>query len=96
MGDSGTMHLIDFLVAGYNFLPSVLFFTGLAALALGWVPKLGKVVYICLIYSFMLNYFCVILDLPDGFSITASQNCFPQMPLEYIYTTSFITITVYR
>src|SRR5699024_2533784 len=39
MGDSGAMHLIDFLAAGYNFLPSVLFFTGLAALALGWVPK---------------------------------------------------------
>src|SRR5699024_12512188 len=57
MGDSEAMDLIDFLVAGYNFLPSVLFFTGLAALALGWVPKLGKVVYIYLIYSFMLNYF---------------------------------------
>src|SRR5699024_11261748 len=30
MGDSGTMHFIDFLVAGYNFLQSVYLFTGLA------------------------------------------------------------------
>src|SRR5699024_2066610 len=42
MGNHTTMSLTDFLVAGYNFLPSVLFFTALAALALGWAPKLGK------------------------------------------------------
>src|SRR5699024_2726469 len=94
MGDSGTMDLIDFLVAGYNFLPSVLFFTGLAALALGWVPKLGKVVYIYLIYSFMLNYFGGILDLPEGFSKTAIQSWIPQMPMEDFDATVFITITV--
>src|SRR5690625_646444 len=33
MTDSSTVNILDFLVAGYNFLPSVLFFTGLAALA---------------------------------------------------------------
>src|SRR5699024_7637252 len=32
MGDSTTMDIVDFLTAGYNFLPSVLFFTSLAAL----------------------------------------------------------------
>src|SRR5699024_9078042 len=46
MGDSGEMNIVDFLVAGLNLFPSVLFFIGLAALALGWAPKLGKVVYI--------------------------------------------------
>src|SRR5699024_7284828 len=91
---SGTMDLIDFLVAGYNFLPSVLFFTGLAALALGWVPKLGKGVYIYLIYSFMLNYFGGILYLPEGFSKTAIQSWIPQMPMEDLNATVVITITV--
>src|SRR5699024_841653 len=33
MGDKSTIGMIDFLAAGFNFLPSVLFFTGLAALA---------------------------------------------------------------
>src|SRR5699024_4954645 len=94
MSDSVEINLIDFIVASYNFLPSVLFFTGIAALALGWVPKLGKVVYIYIIYSFMLNYFGGILDLPEGFSKTAIQSWIPQMPMEDFDATVFITITV--
>src|SRR5699024_5929638 len=48
MGHTGEMDMLDFLAAGYNFFPSVLFFTGIAALAIGWAPKLGKIVYIYL------------------------------------------------
>lgn len=94
MGDSATMDIIDFLAAGYNFLPSVLFFTGLAALALGWAPKLGKVVYAYLGYSFVLNYFGGILDLPEWFYKTAIQSWIPQMPTEDFDASIFITITV--
>ncbi len=88
------MDIFDFLAAGYNFLPSVLFFTGLAALALGWAPKLGKVVYVYLAYSFLLNYFGGILDLPEWFSKTAIQSWIPQMPMEEFDAPIFITITV--
>ncbi|MBY7142693.1 tetronasin resistance protein [Virgibacillus sp. NKC19-3] len=94
MGDEGTMDIADFLAAGYNFLPSVLFFTGLAALALGWAPKLGKVVYAYLGYSFILNYFGGILDLPEWFSKTAIQSWIPQMPIESFDAPVFITIMV--
>src|SRR5699024_9446312 len=94
MGDSQAMDIIDFLAAGYNFLPSVLFFIGLAAITLGWAPKLGKVVYVYLGYSFVLNYFGGILDLPEWFSKTAIQSWIPQMPMEDFDATSFITITV--
>src|SRR5690625_2268449 len=94
MGDRSTMDIFDFLVAGYNFLPSVLFFTGLAALALGWAPKLGKVVYIYLAYSFVLNYFGGILDLPEWFSKTAIQSWIPQMPMENFDSSIFIIITI--
>ena len=94
MEDSGEMEIGDFIAAGYNFLPSVLFFVGLAALALGWAPKLGKVVYVYLIYSFMLNYFGGILDLPEWFSKTAIQSWIPQMPTEDFDVPIFITITV--
>src|SRR5699024_5804618 len=41
MGNSGEMDIVDFLTAGFNLFPSVLFFIGLAALVLGWAPKLG-------------------------------------------------------
>ena len=94
MGDSSTMNIFDFIVAGYNFLPSVLFFIGLAGLALGWAPSLGKLVYLYLAYSFFLNYFGGILDLPDWFSKTAIQSWIPQMPMENFDASVFITITV--
>lgn len=94
MGDSSTMDIGDFIAAGYNFLPSVLFFTGLAALALGWVPKLGKVIYAYLGYSFAINYFGGILDLPEWFSKTAVQSWIPRMPVDKFDGATFITMTV--
>ncbi|MFB6468378.1 ABC transporter permease [Cytobacillus sp. Hz8] len=94
MGDRTTMDMGDFLAAGFNFLPSVLFFVGLAALALGWAPKLGKVIYAYLAYSFMLNYFGGILDLPEWFSKTAVQSWIPRMPMEKFDGVIFITMTL--
>ncbi|EQB87737.1 ABC-2 type transport system permease protein [Clostridium punense] len=94
MGDSSVMNIGDFIAAGYNFLPSVLFFVGLAALALGFAPKLGKIVYVYLGYSFALNYFGGILDLPEWFSKTAIQSWIPHMPVEKFDGTIFATITV--
>ncbi len=94
MGDSSSMNIRDFLYAGYNFLPSVLFFIGLAALALGWAPKLGKIIYIYLGYSFALNYFGGILDLPEWFSKTAVQSWIPRMPVDNFDGKIFIIITM--
>lgn len=94
MGDKSTMDIMDFMAAGFNFLPAILFFIGLAALSLGWAPKLGKVVYIYLAYSFLLNYFEGILDLPEWFSKTAIQSWIPQLPLEDFDLTIFMILTV--
>ncbi|OQO68532.1 tetronasin resistance protein [Enterococcus villorum] len=93
MKNKSAMNLIDFLAAGYNFLPSVLFYIGLAALALGWLPKFGKVIYIYLGYSFTLNYFGGILNLPNWFSKTALQSWIPQLPAEEFDGTVFAVIT---
>lgn len=92
--DHSPMNIGDFISAGYNFLPSVLFFTGLAALTLGWAPKLGKVIYVYLGYSFGLNYFGGIIDLPEWFSKTAVQSWIPRMPIDQFEVGTFITITV--
>src|SRR5690606_36152713 len=83
-----------FIAAAYNFLPSVLFFTGLAALALGWAPRWGKVVYVYLVYSFFLNYFGGILELPEWFSKTAVQSWVPRLPVDPFDAATFITMTV--
>src|SRR5690606_40797748 len=89
-----TMGFFEFLAAGLNFLPSILFFAGLAAIALGWAPKLGKLVYIYLVYSFLLNYFSNILDLPEWIKKTAIQSWIPRMPMEEFDAPIFITITI--
>ena len=94
MGGSSSMNMGDFIAAGYNFLPSVLFFTGLAATALGWVPRLGKVIYVYLGYSFALNYFGGILKLPEWFSKTAVQSWVPRMPVDKFDGTVFISMTI--
>lgn len=93
MGDSSTMNIGDFILAGYNFLPSLLIFTGLAAFCLGWIPKLGKVIYVYLGYSFTLNYFGGILDLPEWFLKTAVQSWIPRMPVDEFDGVIFVTIT---
>jgi len=94
MGDSSSMDMGDFVAAGYNFLPSVLFLAGLAASALGWAPRLGKVIYAYLGYSFALNYFGGILDLPEWFSKTAVQSWIPRLPMDKFDGVTFIAMTV--
>ena len=86
------MNMGAFIAAGYNFLPSVLFFIGLAALALGWAPKLGKAIYAYLGYSFALNYFGGILNLPEWFSKTAVQSWIPRMPVDQFDGAVFIAM----
>ena len=94
MNHSSTMDLVDFFAVGYNLFPSVLFFIGLAALVLGWSPRLGKGIYLYLGYSFILNYFQNILDLPDWLLKTAIQSWLPQMPMEKFEISSFVIITM--
>src|SRR5699024_8864652 len=73
---------------------ALLVIIGLAELVLGCVPKLGKLVYVYLTYSFLLNYFGGIVDLPEWFFKTAIQSWIPQMPIEDFDALIFITITV--
>lgn len=80
--DNSSMNIYDFLVYAYNILPAVLFFIALASLALGWVPRLGKVIYLYLVYSFLLNYFEGLLNLPSWIIKTAPLNWMPKMPME--------------
>lgn len=93
MDESSAMSLADFLAAGFNLFPSILFFIGLAALALGWAPKLGKSVYLYLTFSFLLNYFSGLIDLPDWVLNTAIQSWLPQMPMEDFKLSIFVTVT---
>ena len=94
MGKNPPISLGDFMAAGFNFWPFVLFCTGLAALALGWWPKAGKAVYAYIANSFMLNYFGRLLNLRNWFLKTALQSWIPQMPVEKFDLPTFVVITL--
>lgn len=72
----------SFLTAGLNYLPSLLFFIGVAAIFLGWFPKGHSFTYIYLAYSFALSFFGELLNLPEWLAKTAILNWIPAMPVE--------------
>jgi len=87
------MDLSEFLLVGYNQLPGLLFITGIAALLLGWAPRLNMITYVYLGYTFVINYFGNIIDFPKWVSNTAIQHWIPRMPQETFDATIFLTIT---
>src|SRR5699024_1684045 len=94
MGNSGEMDIVDFLTAGFNLFPSVLFFIGLAALVVGWAPKLGKVELTYLNFSLLLNYYSGLIALSEWFLNTSVQSWMPQMPMDDFEVSIFLTVTV--
>jgi len=93
LNGNSPLSMLDFLVAGFNFLPIVLFFSGVSAFLLGWLPKLQKIVYGYLGYCIAINYFEGILNLPTWFSKTAIISWIPRMPIEDFDPMIFIVIT---
>lgn len=94
MKENATMPIQEFFEAGFNLLPVVLFFASLAALCLGFAPKISKVIYAYLGYSFALSYFGGILDLPDWFSNTSALKWLPQLPVADFDFTRFVVISL--
>ena len=74
--------LSDFFIIGLNLLPVALLTLGLSALFLGFLPKLGNLVYVYIASSFFVNYFGRMLNLPKWISKTAPQNWLPNLPAE--------------
>jgi ABC-2 type transport system permease protein len=87
------MKFSDFSIIGFNLFPSVLFFISLAGLILGWIPKLGKLLYVYLVYSFFSNYFQAMLNIPEWLTKIAPQSWLPKMPIEEFNIKIFIIIS---
>ncbi|MDL2211347.1 tetronasin resistance protein [Erysipelotrichaceae bacterium OttesenSCG-928-M19] len=94
MEQKSTMTIGDFIIIGYNYLPLIIIFTGFSAFLLGIMPRLGKVVYLYLLYSAMLSYFSGILKLPDWFSYTSVNEWLPQLPIEQFNGWIFIIVSL--
>ncbi|HLQ40464.1 MAG TPA: tetronasin resistance protein [Tetragenococcus sp.] len=85
----------DFLTAGINYFPALLFFIGMSTCFLGWLPKLGKLVYAYLSYTFVLSYFGNILDFPDWFNKTSILSWIPAMPTDQFELRVFLLLTLF-
>ncbi len=92
--EDSSMDIFDFLLSGYNLLPPLLFFIGLTGLILGWLPRLRKLIYLYLTYSFFLDYFGGILDLPELVIKTSPWSWLAKMPMEGFDLKSFVVVTV--
>lgn len=94
MKEASTLTFGDFIVAGFNQLPLVLFFVGLTGLVLGFVPRLGKFLYLYLTYNFFIVYFDGLIEFPEWVMKTSVQGWLPQLPADAFNATIFIGITV--
>jgi len=86
--------LNEFLAIGYNQLPGLLFIVGIAALFLGWAPRLNMMTYVYLGYTFVINYFGNIIDFPEWVTNIAIQDWIPRMPIEEFDGNIFLIITM--
>ncbi len=94
MDGKSTMELMDFIKAGYNYLPAVLFFIGLSSFIIGWKPGLRKMVYVYLGYSFAINYFGNIVELPQILYDVTVLRHITRMPVEAFEAGSFTLISI--
>ncbi|MDH6366933.1 MULTISPECIES: tetronasin resistance protein [Breznakia] len=87
-----TMTFIDFIGAGFNYFAVFLFFIGLGGLCIGYAPKLGKLLYLYLGYSFMVSYFLNLLDLPEWVNQTSALNWMNRVPMESFNVSAFLIV----
>ena len=92
--DTANIGFGDFIVPAISQMPYILFFIGLAALALGFFPKLGKYTYIYLAFSFFVVYLKDLIGLPTWVVNLSVQAWLPQMPIEAFELTIFIGLTL--
>ena len=93
MNDKTTLSITTFLEAGANFIPLIIFITGLTALFIGWQPKLSKIAYGYLAYTTLMAYFINMIEIPDILQKTSINNIIPLLPIAKFDLTTFIVIT---
>lgn len=94
MGKNPPINWSDFFLGGFNYWPVLLFFMGLSGIFLGFKPSFGKIVYGYLGYSFALNYFSGILNLPSWLQKTDILSWFKKVPAEKISWSALLVVSL--
>lgn len=94
MTDTSMLDMNDFFKGSLNLFPTILFFIGLAGLCLGIFPQVGRLSYLYLVYSFLLEYMGGMLNLPDWLQKTSLHSWFPLVPTNEIDWPTFTTVSL--
>lgn len=94
MTDTSMLNMNDFFKGSLNLFPTIVFFIGLAGLCLGFLPQLGRLSYLYLVYSFLLEYMGGMLDFPDWLQKTSLHSWFPLVPTNAIDWPTFTTVSL--
>ncbi|MCC5895674.1 MAG: hypothetical protein JJU16_09460 [Alkalibacterium sp.] len=74
--------LVEIIVAGFAYIPAMYVMIGVAALLIGWLPKLTSLVWLYLGFAFMILYFGGLFDFPEIINGLSPFYHVPQMPID--------------
>lgn len=77
-----SMGMEDFIAAGMVYAPATLAAFAIAAVLVGWVPRWRKFAYAYVAFSFMVNYFLGIVDLPEWLQAISLYAWVPGLPID--------------
>ncbi|MBE5967499.1 MAG: ABC transporter permease [Lachnospiraceae bacterium] len=93
-GSNGFLPLNDMLKASFVYLPALWAMLGLCVLFVGVLPKLTAFVWVMFGYSFILQYFGRLFDLPEWAVKISPFGSIPQLPVQEFSIVPLLILTV--
>jgi ABC-2 type transport system permease protein len=90
----GGLALGSLLGATLSFLPALWVMAGLAAVLVGWLPKLYGAIWAIFAYSFVVFYFGRLFDLPQWAAKLSPLGNIAQLPAETFSLSPLLVLTL--
>ncbi|MDR2889023.1 MAG: hypothetical protein LBV33_04185 [Lachnospiraceae bacterium] len=92
---TGTVELTVLLQASLVYLPAIFCMIGLAALLVGWRPKLSLAVWVVACYAFLMFYFGrIFTDIPEWVRKLSPFSNTPELPVQEFTATPLIVMCI--
>ncbi|TVP90559.1 ABC transporter permease [Alkalibacterium sp.] len=74
--------LTDIITAGLGYVPAILLMIGVAAILIGWFPKLTSLIWLYHFFVFVVFYFGGLFDIPEVINGLSPFYHIPEQPIE--------------
>ncbi|MCC5890241.1 MAG: ABC transporter permease, partial [Alkalibacterium sp.] len=74
--------LTDIITAGLGYVPAILLMIGVAAILIGWFPKLTSLIWLYHFFVFVVFYFGGLFDIPELINGLSPFYHIPEQPIE--------------